>query len=117
MHWYSEVMERVVDAATADLRRRIAAGEWAPGSQIDTFDELRRRYRLPGVSSVQNALAPLKNEGLLESRHGRGTYVSAPDPTEQGHDPVRGEHKEVLELLDQAEALIARAKARLGAEP
>ncbi|WP_172457822.1 GntR family transcriptional regulator [Pseudonocardia sp. N23] len=67
---------------TNDLRRRLAAREWAPGEQIDTFRMIQQKYGISGVSGVQNALAPLIQEGLLEGRQGRGTYVlRLPSPT------------------------------------
>ena len=58
----------------SDLRERLAAGELAPGMQVETEQELMARY---GVSraTVRQALAGLVAEGLLEIRRGRGTFV------------------------------------------
>lgn len=58
----------------SDLRERVAFGELAPGTQIETEQELKARY---GVSraTVRQALSGLVSEGLLEIRRGRGTFV------------------------------------------
>jgi GntR family transcriptional regulator len=60
----------------ADLRARMEQGELAPGSQVETEQELRARY---GVSraTIRQALGGLIAEGLLEIRRGLGTYVRA----------------------------------------
>ena len=57
-----------------DLRERVASGELAPGTQVETEQELMARY---GVSraTVRQALSGLVAEGLLEIRRGRGTFV------------------------------------------
>jgi GntR family transcriptional regulator len=58
----------------ADLRRRIASGEYGPGDQIPTIPDLCEAY---GVSptTIRNALDLLRNEGLVESRARAGTRV------------------------------------------
>jgi GntR family transcriptional regulator len=57
-----------------DMRSRIASGELATGSQVETELELMARY---GVSraTVRQALSGLVAEGLLEIKRGRGTFV------------------------------------------
>jgi len=59
-----------------DLRERIAGGELAPGSQVETEPELMARY---GVSraTVRQALGSLIAANLLEIRRGLGTFVRA----------------------------------------
>lgn len=69
---------------TRDLRARIAGREWALGQRIDSFRRLQERYDINGVSGVQNILAPLITEGILEGRQGRGTYLLRwPDPASE----------------------------------
>lgn len=57
-----------------DLRERVTGGDLAPGTQVETEQELMARY---GVSraTVRQALSGLVSEGLLEIRRGRGTFV------------------------------------------
>ena len=58
----------------SDLRERVSSGELAPGTQVETEQELMSHY---GVSraTVRQALSGLVAEGLLEIRRGRGTFV------------------------------------------
>ncbi|MFC7983790.1 GntR family transcriptional regulator [Streptomyces sp. NPDC057336] len=59
----------------ADLRRRIATGEFGPGDQIPTLPELCREYGDVSQTTIRNALRMLTNEGLIESRARAGTRV------------------------------------------
>lgn len=58
----------------SDLRAAIRTGEYRPGTQLPTEQELQDRY---GVSrnTVRLAFAMLANEGITTSTPGRGTYV------------------------------------------
>jgi GntR family transcriptional regulator len=58
----------------ADLRERIASGRLAPGSRLETEQELMARYEV-SRATVRQALAGLVNDGLVEIRRGLGTYV------------------------------------------
>lgn len=59
----------------ADLRERIALGDTGRGGAVDSEAELGRRY---GVSrpTVRKALEELRRQGLVESRHGAGWFVT-----------------------------------------
>jgi GntR family transcriptional regulator len=59
----------------ADLRRRIAAGEWASGEQIPSVTALADSYSV-SRATVAKALAVLADEGLIVRRHGWGTFVA-----------------------------------------
>lgn len=64
----------------ADLRRRIApGGEFGPGDRIPTLPELCDAYRV-SETTIRNALALLRNEGLVESRARAGTTVRTRPP-------------------------------------
>lgn len=56
------------------LRERISAGEWAPGAQIPTIDELRDHYQVAEIT-LRQAIRILTTEGLVLSRRGKGTFV------------------------------------------
>jgi plasmid stability protein len=68
---------REVDEVTRQLRDRLAAGqEWHEGDPFPTFDELQDEFpALTNVYRVREALRPLNEDGLLETRHGSGTRV------------------------------------------
>jgi GntR family transcriptional regulator len=65
--------ERIADS----LRSEIRAGTYQPGERLPTNDALMERFKVsPGP--VRQAIDLLESEGLVESRHGVGTYVRAP---------------------------------------
>ncbi len=58
------------------LRSRIHEGEWAPGDPIPPESLLAQHYSV-ALGTVRQALALLVADGLLERRHGKGTFVKA----------------------------------------
>jgi DNA-binding GntR family transcriptional regulator len=63
----------------ADLQRRIADGELAPGQRVPSESELMTRY---GVSrgTARQGLAVVEAAGLVTAIHGKGRFVN-----ESGH--------------------------------
>lgn len=73
---YTPSMARYEDIAT-DLRRRIGAGEFGEvGDRIPTLSDLMAEYAVAGVQTMRAAQAVLVAEGVLETRHGSGAYIS-----------------------------------------
>lgn len=60
-----------------EIAARIAAGDWLPGELIPTEAELTQRYGV-ATGTVRKAVDTLVNEGLLQRRQGRGTFVRRP---------------------------------------
>jgi len=58
------------------LRQQIESGELAPGARIPSVLSLAQEYEL-AAGTVRKALAQLQREGLIESRVGWGTFVTA----------------------------------------
>ncbi|MBK6017711.1 GntR family transcriptional regulator [Streptomyces sp. MBT53] len=58
----------------AAIREAILSGEFAPDSMLPSEAQLMARY---GVSrpTVRNAIAALRAEGLIDVRHGKGSFV------------------------------------------
>ncbi|MFI2757851.1 GntR family transcriptional regulator [Streptomyces echinatus] len=63
----------------AELRRRITSGEFGPGEQIPTLPALAQHYEV-SETTIRNALALLRNEGLIETRARAGTRVRQTPP-------------------------------------
>lgn len=61
------------------LRERLLTGELEAGTQLPSEPELARRLGV-SRSSLRSAIALLEAEGLLRSRHGAGTFVTARPP-------------------------------------
>lgn len=60
--------------AADELRREIQAGVYAPGERLPAETALAERFRI-SVPTFRQALSVLRAEGLIESRHGIGTFV------------------------------------------
>ena len=58
-----------------DLRRRIEAGEFPPGAPLPSLVALVDEYGV-SRSTAAKAVASLRDEGLVESVRGWGTFVS-----------------------------------------
>jgi len=67
----------------SSLRSRINDGEWPPGTQLPTIQDLAKQYDVALVT-VREALGVLAADGLVVSTRGRGTFVT------EGARPVRG---------------------------
>lgn len=58
------------------LKARIQDGTYKPGSQIPAEPELRAMFNVSRIT-VRRAVEELCKEGLLEKKHGKGTFVRA----------------------------------------
>lgn len=78
---------------SADLRRAIKEGEYRVGDLFPTDKQLMEKY---GVSSitVRRAVAALVDEGLLERRPGKGTFVKR-EPVEETLGKLTGFFEEM----------------------
>jgi GntR family transcriptional regulator len=77
-----------------DLRRRIESGELGEGERIPTEDQLMERYHA-SRNTVRAALKELSTRGLVDTQHGRGTFVSkrvSPIVTTLSSDPEKSEN-------------------------
>ncbi|WP_432043774.1 GntR family transcriptional regulator [Streptomyces cadmiisoli] len=63
----------------AELRSRINSGEFQIGDQIPTLPELADEFDV-SQTTIRNALALLRNEGLIETRARAGTRVREKPP-------------------------------------
>jgi GntR family transcriptional regulator len=57
-----------------DIRGRIETGEYAPGEQLPTLDQLAEKHRC-SLAAVRKAIDLLKQQGLVVTVQGRGTFV------------------------------------------
>lgn len=68
-----------VETALQGLRNMIASGELAPGQKCPPEAELSARLGV-SRSSLREAVRAMSALGVIESRHGSGTYVSSLEP-------------------------------------
>ena len=70
------IHKRQISKATIDrLLSMIKDGYWAPGEKLPPQRELAESLSI-GMSTLREALQSLQTMGILEVRHGDGTYVS-----------------------------------------
>src|SRR5256885_10485808 len=70
-------MELKYESIAADLRERIAGGEFAAGRHLPSEADLGGAYAASRMT-VRKALEALRGEGLVGSRQGFGWFVAAP---------------------------------------
>ncbi|MFF9898644.1 GntR family transcriptional regulator [Streptomyces longispororuber] len=58
----------------AAIREAILSGEFAPDSLLPSEAQLMTRYQV-SRPTVRNAIAALRAEGLIDVRHGKGSFV------------------------------------------
>jgi GntR family transcriptional regulator len=58
----------------AQLRREIRDGKFKPDNRLPAETALAERFRVSPIT-LRNAIGVLRAEGLIESRHGIGTFV------------------------------------------
>ena len=59
----------------ADLRGRVLSGEWERGARVPSETELAASYQVSRVTA-RTALKSLEAQGLVDIRHGAGTFVA-----------------------------------------
>jgi GntR family transcriptional regulator len=59
------------------IRQRIEGGELKPGDVVDSERELAKAHSV-SLMTARHALADLAQEGVVERRHGAGTFVAPP---------------------------------------
>ena len=61
-------------ALAAALRERVIGGEWPPGSALPAETRLAAEHGV-ALGTLRRALELLAEHGLIERRHGKGTFV------------------------------------------
>ena len=60
-----------------DIAARIASGELKAGARLRSERDLAEFYEV-AYGTVRRAMQMLRDRGLIETIHGRGTFVTAP---------------------------------------
>lgn len=75
--------EPVYAQVASHIRSRIDSGEWPPGRRLPAERELAEFYGV-AYDSIRRATAMLREQGLIVTVHGRGTYVAQEPPASSG---------------------------------
>lgn len=70
----AEPGQRRYAALATALRHRIVVGEWPPGTPLPAETHLAAEHGV-ALGTIRQALALLAEQGLIERRHGKGTFV------------------------------------------
>ncbi|UXY32384.1 winged helix-turn-helix domain-containing protein [Streptomyces sp. HUAS TT20] len=63
----------------ADLRQQILSGQLQPGERLPTSRALQEHYGIANMTA-RSAVRILRDEGLVHTAHGRGSFVADPLP-------------------------------------
>ena len=105
--------ERIAERLAAEIR----SGAFAPGERLPSERDLARRLEV-GRASVREAIAALQVQGVVETRPGSGTFVSAaaagrlPAASPLPHDASPSDLLEARTLIEPAVARLAAARGR-----
>lgn len=99
-----EVIRRqnIYELVANDIKDRIKSGELKPGDKLETVEQLAKSYGV-GRPSIREALSTLKGMGLIEMRHGEGTFVREYDYsnfTFPQNTLLLLDHKELMDLFE-----------------
>ncbi|MDA0166211.1 FadR family transcriptional regulator [Solirubrobacter ginsenosidimutans] len=100
---YEQIAERLAD----DIR----SGVLAPGERLPSERDLARTLEV-SRASVREALASLALQGVVETRHGAGTFVVGLPPSEPPHDASPSAVLEARLALEPAIARLAAARGQ-----
>lgn len=85
---YLQIMEQI--------RARIAAGDWQPGKELPSIRVLAAGLKV-SVITIKRAYLDLENDGVIVTRHGKGSFVADSNGLAAGL-----QEEELVELLAQA---------------
>lgn len=57
------------------IRHRIAVGDWKPGQEVPSIRALAIDLRV-SVITIKRTYAELEGEGVIVTRHGKGSFVA-----------------------------------------
>jgi DNA-binding GntR family transcriptional regulator len=94
----------------ADIRGRIRSGALAPGEQLGSLRAMAGQYNV-AVNTLRDALRLLRDESLVETLPGKGTFVTG---VPAGPEDAWREAAE--KRIDTLEAQVAELRAVTGLE-
>lgn len=92
------------------LRREIETGEFRPGQKLPSVRDLSERFGIASMT-VGNVLRVLRDEGLILTTPGRGSFVS--DQVRPAAGPVDDSEASLSERVAALEAEVRRLSERL----
>ncbi|MEV0403739.1 GntR family transcriptional regulator [Actinoallomurus sp. NPDC050550] len=101
-----------------DLRAGIASGRYPVGEALPPAGEIAERYGVAKMT-VSNAIAVLRDEGLIQTRQGSRTVVvarpDAPAEAEADHEERSEEFQIIFGQLQEMRSAIGHLRAKIEA--
>lgn len=72
--------KKIYEEITETLHEMIRTGQLPPGTKLDSVQQLAENFQV-SRSAMREALSALKAMGLVEMKHGEGTYIKEFDAT------------------------------------
>ncbi|MGV8935923.1 MAG: FadR/GntR family transcriptional regulator [Allorhizobium sp.] len=88
------------------IRGQIEAGYYAPGDKLPTEPALIDKFGF-SRTVVREAIAALRADGLVESRHGSGVFVIGPRQIDPGLRLFTSETSKISDIIEELELRIA----------
>lgn len=96
-----------------DIRRDIESGAYAVGDPLPSVAEMAARFGVAKMT-ISNAVAALRDEGLVQTRQGSPSIVIATSGEPSDDDEERSEEFEIISAqLQELRAVVRRISARL----
>ncbi len=104
--------KKISDQVADYIEQWIESGQVNPGDKLPSVRELCERFQV-GRSAVRDALTTLKGKGLVDVRHGEGTFISKFDSAHlfQGLLASEQDIRELFSVRKILEAGIAESAA------
>lgn len=104
----------IPDGVAQEIQRRITAGVLREGDQLPSVEQLATDF---GVSrtSIREALQALAARGVVEIKHGRGTFIRATIERVDSHTTWIKEQQYALQELCELRLAVETTAARLAA--
>ncbi|MEU6318222.1 winged helix-turn-helix domain-containing protein [Streptomyces sp. NPDC047009] len=102
-----------------DLRRKIASGALKAGQRLDGNAALAKRYGVAAMT-IRHALDVLRDEGLIVSQQGRGTFIardSGVAGTSEQDAEMADELSEIKAALDLVNSRLDRLEQQVRERP
>lgn len=104
---------RRAQQVVAELRERIALGDYGPNGALESESELGARYGVSRIT-VRSALESLRDEGLVTSRKGAGWFVAQ---ATFGQQLALGSFQHASSAIEAAGAHVERSVVEYSFEP
>ncbi len=96
------------------LRGEIESGRLGPGDQLPTVAKLSKDHGMAKMT-VEKAIAQLREDGLVVSWQGRGSFVRVPEDTSVPQPRGATAYAEIMKHLDQLLAQVEQLESRVTA--